>query len=663
MGEVTAPAASPPPAASPVPAESPVPRVGVPSHLARDMTTAEQTDWLAGFLRRHRVSRRAALQGAVTGAAALAVVSSPWGRLAGRAFAAPNVMVIGRRLSFGNDPTTQMVLGGELTGALPSSATLLADIGLTTDYGRTVAVEVRQLITQLPQSAGTTIIGSQQFFAHAPVAGLTAGTTYHWRFRWVDATGEAATADSTFSTAPARGGVAAPFTFTALGDHGINEPAADATGRARGAAFTDQPYDSGDTRRAPKPASSLVSLIAAEPANAFHLLCGDICYADQFGLGEPAVTTSPTTTPQTYQNFNPFAWTTYFQTIQASAARVPWMFGTGNHDMEAIYGTPQSGPPLSQNNHGYGGHLARLDLPTNGPSVCPSVYSFTYGNVAVLSLDANDFSKEIPSNLGYSGGAQLSWLRARLAGFRADPTVDFIVAFFHHCAYSTSATHASDGGVRDALAPLFQQFAVDLVVQGHNHQYERTNPIKNNRSTKQAPDLSTVYPAVDGTTYVLIGSGGRPRYPFQPGSKERFRGDGVPDSDPGAGPTVTNSYVWTGQGAPASAPVRQDGITTTAESVDWSQARYDNYAYLAVDVTPAPAGQTTTLVLRAITDLGAEIDRLTLSRTAGAGTLAAVVPEVPQSLLLPAAGLAIAGGVLAARHASSATHPPVIMQR
>src|SRR3546814_3401986 len=49
--------------------------------------------------------------------------------------------------------------------------------------------------------------------------------------------------------------------------------------------------------------------------------------------------------------------------------------------------------------------------------------------------------------------------------------------------------------------------------------------------------------------------------------------------------------------------------TQEPESVDWSQARYDNYAVLAVDVVPAPPGRRTTMTLRAITDLGVEIDR------------------------------------------------------
>lgn len=46
-------------------------------------------------------------------------------------------------------------------------------------------------------------------------------------------------------------------------------------------------------------------------------------------------------------------------------------------------------------------------------------YSFVYGNVGIVSLDANDVSFEIPANNGYTGGAQVAWLGATLASLRS----------------------------------------------------------------------------------------------------------------------------------------------------------------------------------------------------------------------------------------------------
>jgi hypothetical protein len=55
----------------------------------------------------------------------------------------------------------------------------------------------------------------------------------------------------------------------------------------------------------------------------------------------------------------------------------------------------------------------------------------------------------------------------------------------------------------------------------------------------------------------------------------------------------------------------------TFETVDWSQARYADYGFIALDVTPAARGHRTTMVLRFINEQGRELDRVVFSRTAG----------------------------------------------
>ncbi|MGH3827433.1 MAG: metallophosphoesterase [Pseudonocardiaceae bacterium] len=552
----------------------------MPRRLAQNMTLGEQQEWFQLFLRRHRVSRRAALQEGASALAALGLVATPWARNAYAQAANAQLAVIGRRLSFGAEPTQQMAIAGELT-AKPTGP-VLVDLGLDQHYGHTLQAEVRELVSMVPQEDGG-IRGADQFFVHALAEHLAPGQTYHYRFRLPDGT---TTPDAVFSTAPDPG-AATPFTFTAFGDQGVN---LDPTPSGQ-FGFSDNYYQPDDTRRAAAPADAMVTLITAQRP-AFHLLAGDICYADPSGTGAPIRNNAPRKADTGFNDFDPTVWTQYFGSIERSAASTPWMFATGNHDMEALY---DNGPGAAT--HGYGGHLRRLDLPRNGPSRCPSVYSVRYGNVAVLSLDANDLSREIPTIAGYSGGQQLSWLTRTLAALRADPSVDFIVAFFHHCAFATSSAHASDGGVRAALAPLFDTYSVDLAVQGHNHQYERTNPIRGGRSTVAAPDGATVHPERDGTTYICCGSGGRPRYGWQPGETDRYRGGPYPNSA-----TTVSSFI----AGPSE--------TKTPETVDWSQARYLGYAFLTVHVRPAQPGGTATMSVRAITDLGMEIDRVELAR-------------------------------------------------
>ncbi len=558
------------------------PDVGIPRRLAASMTIGEQQEWLRGYLDRHRVTRRTALKGGVSVLAALGATTAPWALAACTTAASTPVGVIGRHVSFGADPTRQMAVAAELTGK--PTGPIVLELGRDPGYGQTVEAEVRELVSMVPQQDGS-IRAADQFFIHALADGLAPGATFHYRFRLADGT---ATPDSAFTTAPARTALG-PFTFTAFADQGVNvDPTP--TGQT---GFSDNYYKPDDTRRTAAPSDALVALIAARRP-AFHLLAGDICYADPTGSGRPVKNNGAKTADKGFDNFDPTVWTQYFGVIEKSAATVPWLFATGNHDMEALYDNNTAPGGAA---HGYAGHAARLDLPRTGPSACPSVYSVVYGNVGILSLDANDLSAEIPTNAGYSGGGQVAWLTQRLTELRNDPQVDFIVAFFHHCAFATSSSHGSDAGVRAALAPLFDRFSVDLVVQGHNHQYERTNPIRGGVSTMEAPDGASVDPEKNGTTYICCGSGGRPRYGWQPGETDHYRGS-----------TGQNS------GSVVKTFVAGPGGAKTPETVDWSQARYLDYAFLAVQVTPAPPGGRATMSVRAVTDGGAEIDRVDLVR-------------------------------------------------
>lgn len=553
------------------------PGVGVPRALAVDMTIADQQDWLAAFLRRHPVSRRTALRGGAGVLATLAASGSPWARGVAAAAAPAPVTVVGRHLAYGPDPARSMSFSGELTAA-PPPGRMVVDVGTDSGFGLTLPVQVRPLESLVPQVDGS-VRGTRQWFAHARADGLTPGSRYVYRFRIEGPGGTTATtATSTFRTA-APHGTRHRFTFTAFADQGVStggEP---------------NHYKPDDTHRSPAPAEALTALVAAE-APAFHLLAGDICYADPSGAGRPVRNGAPQD-DEAHDSFDPTVWSTYFAAIERSAASTPWMFATGNHDMEALYDLNRADGPA----HGYAGHAARLALPGTGPRGCPSVYAFTHGTVGVVSVDANDLSTEIPTNAGYSGGTQLTWLERTLAGWRADPDVEWIVLFFHHCAFATSGSHASDAGVRRALAPLCDRYRVDLCVQGHNHQYERTDPIRDGRPTRPAPDRSTVHPETDGTTYVCVGSGGRPRYRWQLGETDSFRGHET-------------------EQAPVTSFLAGPDDQKQAETVTWSRTRYLGYAYLRCSVVPGSGGTDSRLVVHAISDLGEEIDMVRLSRRA-----------------------------------------------
>jgi len=554
-------------------ADGEFPDTGIPG--AAGMTMDEQQDWLQGHLRRHRVSRRNFLRGSAAAAAVAALGVSPFGR---RAYAqdAP-LSVANRHVGFGSDAAGQLRLGAQLSRN-PVHTKVFVDHGPTDQLGGTIEAEVRNLLTQIPSGDGG-VLAAEQFYAHVPVDGLPAGTEHYYRWRTED--GFVSDVRSTRTAVAGTRNAMGPFRFTMMGDQGTDETPTLPPGLQPGD-YDDRYYKSDNHPDAPHCANVLNQIVAARPD--FHLLAGDIAYADPSGMGRPASFVPSGGTPaHGFDKFNPFVWDVYLRSIEASASTTPWMFATGNHDMEAAYGQ-----------HGYGGHLARLDLPGNGPRGCPSVYSFRYGNVGVLSLDANDVSYEIRTNAGYSSGAQNSWVARTLAAYRSDPDIDFIVCFFHHCAYSTTGAHASDGGLRAAWGELFDRYQVDLVLQGHNHVYERTDPIRAGRPTRVAGDNSTVYPATDGTVYYTVGCAGRPRYDFQPGEGESYRGNELPDT------AVPNSYVWTADGE------------KRAEAVGWSRVRFRNYAFIRVDVRPGRL--LSEMDVAAVDEYGREFDKVTYRR-------------------------------------------------
>jgi hypothetical protein len=643
----------------------------------------EQHELFQQVLRRNAVSRRTILRGGVTAAGAAFLLGGGFGAPAFAAditaagTVAGGFVVNGRHLSFGPDPRRSMWVAGQLFNlntynAVPSGIKVEVEYGRDAGYGHTAEAEIRELITHVPvwngvptgpvTASATDLLNADQFYVHALLDCLEPGETYHYRFVYSKNGERGHTPDATFTTAPDGRRTLAPFTFTAYGDQGItgqpgtgltldNAPSLNPESSSH---ITDDYYSTSDpdyfdptSTTAPTDISPVAALVdqitkVRNPVNRtpsrFTLLAGDMCYANPSGNAQPIInpdgaggsqpgsgnTPAPVANSGGWDDFDPYVWTSYFSTIEQSSAFIPWMFNTGNHDAE-LFTTSLDADSATVDAYGrlgYGGHQKRADLPKNGPSDCPSVYSFAYGNVGIVSADANELSWEIQGLYGYSNGAQARWIRQQLAAFRSDPDIDFIVVFFHHCAFSTCEGHSSDGGVRKVLAPLFTEFEVDLAIQGHNHIYERSNPIRYDAATntgsssvqatsRSAHDAAVVHPQTDGTTYMTVGSGGRPRYTWS-GAVESDRNflAGVDTGASGNGTTVA-ADASTGVGPSAA----QLDFSRSYETVDWSQARYSDYAFIALDVVPASPDGKATMTLRAINEQGTEFDRVVFSRT------------------------------------------------
>lgn len=375
-----------------------------------------------------------------------------------------------------------------------------------------------------PETA--TVPGWGVHYHRVALDGLEAGRAYRYRIRHEGA----ASGLHTVRTAPA-----APeaFTFAAYGDQGT-------TGGAERIAGV---------------------LAAARPAFTFCL--GDLCYADLSGGFVPA------------GRVDHAAWDRWLAIMsQATAGGAAVLPAVGNHEMETGMGT-----------FGYDGFLARLLLPGDGLAGLPTTWAARRGNVALVAADANDVSTEITRNNGISSGAQDGWLDATLAGLRADPAVDWIVVGFHHCAYCTNTLHGSDGGVR-RWGAIFDRHAVDLVINGHNHCYERTFPLRAGEPRAEVRPGGT-WESTGGTTYLCAGGGGSQTFPMS------------------AAPLSTLTV---------------EGGARVPEPAPWSAFRYNDHSLLLIDVLP-PSGDgadrtPTTLTVRAVNAAGVEFDHFTLLRRA-----------------------------------------------
>ncbi len=118
----------------------------------------------------------------------------------------------------------------------------------------------------------------------------------------------------------------------------------------------------------------------------------------------------------------------------------------------------------------------------------PAEYSFDYGDVHFTALDSNRPESE--------NAAQEAWLQNDLA---AHQNAKWRIVFFHHTVYT--CVDKPDRRVQSAarakrLEPIFLAAHVQLVINGHDHDYQRH--------------------VAKGITYLVTGGGGAPLYEVTP---------------------------------------------------------------------------------------------------------------------------------------------------
>ena len=166
-------------------------------------------------------------------------------------------------------------------------------------------------------------------------------------------------------------------------------------------------------------------------------------------------------------------WDIWFEEAKELLGRKVMMPTIGNHECTSSGGFPRY--PVDPK---YFEHFA-LPQPKEW-------YSFDYGNAHFIALNT-----ETEMN-----GSQRDWLKRDLSSTNA--TWKFV--FFHRPMYSSSLS----GCIRRILiacGDLFDEYHVDMVFMGHDHDYERSYPIY---------DDWLVGSPGNGTIYIVTGGAGAP---------------------------------------------------------------------------------------------------------------------------------------------------------
>jgi hypothetical protein len=118
-------------------------------------------------------------------------------------------------------------------------------------------------------------------------------------------------------------------------------------------------------------------------------------------------------------------------------------------------------------------------------------YSYDLGTWHIIVLNSN-----IPVE---AGSPQEQWLRTDLANHQATCTL----AYWHHPRFSSGTVHGS-GPAMQAFWQALYDFGADVVLSGHEHNYERFAP----------QDPQGLADPTRGIREFVIGSGGRSHYSF-----------------------------------------------------------------------------------------------------------------------------------------------------
>ncbi|MDP9197352.1 MAG: Ig-like domain-containing protein [Thermoproteota archaeon] len=134
-------------------------------------------------------------------------------------------------------------------------------------------------------------------------------------------------------------------------------------------------------------------------------------------------------------------------------------------------------------------------------------YSYDYQDIHVVTINSEQ-------NYGV-GSSQYNFVKKDLESASNNPSVHWVIVTFHQPAYSSPNSCSSckaTTSIRDTYHSLFDLYGVDLVLEGHVHNYQRSYPLLYNKNDPSHPTVTSTdknnYVDPKGSIFVIVGTGG-----------------------------------------------------------------------------------------------------------------------------------------------------------
>lgn len=175
-------------------------------------------------------------------------------------------------------------------------------------------------------------------------------------------------------------------------------------------------------------------------------------------------------------------WDLFAAAAKSELMKLPIAPAVGNHD---AFNRNNSNPDAKN-------FRDRFNLPVEPDTGAPggTVYSFDYGHAHIAVMNTQCGSKNL--------GKQAEWLRQDMES----SDKPWKIVALHRGPYG--ATYDTTD-IRRVWVPVFDELSIDLVLQGHDHNYVRSYPMKNKLRVKPG----------EGTVYIVSNTGGIKFYPLK----------------------------------------------------------------------------------------------------------------------------------------------------